>query len=471
MARPNILWICTDQQRWDTIGALGFSHVRTPNIDRLAAEGVAFTRCYAQSPICTPSRTNFLTGCYPSTLHVNRNGNEFFPCPEKLITRRLRDVGYDCGLSGKLHLAGAHGRVEPRSDDGYRVFRWSHHPYPEAFWPNDRHHYQAWIEERGVEWDAAYGPRRAGITRVGIAAEHHQTTWCADEAIAFLGEARDRPWLMSVNPFDPHPPFDPPQEYLDRMDVASMPFPLFQEGECERQRAFDAIDHQTREPVSPHDYDARGMVAAYCAQIELIDDQVGRMLGALEATGQRENTLVIFMSDHGDMLGDHGLQQKGCRFYEGAVRVPLIFSWPGHLSKGLRSDALVELTDVPVTLMEATGLPVPEWVQGRSLLPILTGQADASRHRDFVRCEYHDAMPPRDKAPARANMIVTDRHKLIVYHGHAVGELYDLREDPDEFRNLWDEADCQLLKLDLMKTLFDATQLATDDGQTRVGVF
>jgi arylsulfatase A-like enzyme len=213
------------------------------------------------------------------------------------------------------------------------------------------------------------------------------------------------------------------------------------------------------------------MVAAYVAQIELIDDQVGRMLDALEATGQRGNTIVIFMSDHGEMLGDHGLQQKGCRFYEGAVRVPLILSWPGRFEAGLRSDALVELTDVPVALMEATGLPVPEWVQGKSLLPILTGQADPAHHRDFVRCEYHDAMPARDRAPARANMIVTDRYKLCVYHGHDVGELYDLQEDPSEFHNLWDDPDHQSLKLDLMKTIFDATQLATDDGQKRVGVF
>jgi len=469
-SRPNILWICTDQQRWDTVHALGNEQIRTPHVDRLVREGVAFSRCYAQSPICTPSRASFLTGYYPSTLHVNRNGNDFFPCPEKLITRRLADAGYDCGLVGKLHLAAANGRVEPRFGDGYRFYRWSHHPYPEKFWPNEHHAYQAWLAAQGVDWAAAYG-QRGGLTRTGIEARYHQTTWCANEAIAFMPERRERPWLMSFNCFDPHPPFDPPPEYMDRMDVASMPLPLFQPGEMAGQLAFERIDHQSRKPVSPHDYDARRMVAAYYAQIELIDDQVGRMLDALEATGQRDDTIVIFTSDHGEMLGDHGLQQKGCRFYEGAVRVPLVLSWPRQFKAGLRSDALVELTDLPVTLMEATGLPVPADTHGKSLLPILAGQAGPTRHRDFVRCEYHDAMPFRDGDASHANMIVDGRHKLCVYHGHDAGELYDLADDPCEFRNLWDDPASQAVKWRLMKRIFDATMLATDPGQPRVGYY
>ena len=121
--RPNILWICTDQQRYDTIHALGNGHIRTPNLDRLAAEGVAFTRAYSQSPICTPSRASFLTGYYPSTLHVNRNGNEYFPEDIPLITSTLADIGYDYGLVGKLHLSAANDRVKIRPDDGYRVFK------------------------------------------------------------------------------------------------------------------------------------------------------------------------------------------------------------------------------------------------------------------------------------------------------------------------------------------------------------
>ena len=471
--RPNILWICTDQQRHDTIHALGNTHIRTPNMDRLAAEGVAFTRAYCQCPICTPSRASFLTGLYPSTLHVNRNGNDHFPADVQLITRRLADAGYDCGLAGKLHLSAAHGRVEVRPDDGYRLFEWSHHPTPEDFWPTEQHDYQRWLRGQGVDWDTAYdadtveGWTERAYSRPGIAAEYHQTTWCANKAIAFMREQRDGPWLMSVNPFDPHPPFDPPASYLARMDADNMPLPLFQPEELESQLDFAEIDFQTITPLDPSSYDARRMVAAYYAQIELIDDQLGRMLDALQESGQRENTIVIFTSDHGEMLGDHGLQWKGCRFYEGLVHVPLILSWPGHFREQLRSDALVELTDLVPTLAKAVGIETSPDVQGRSLLPILTGQAAPDRFRDFVRSEYHDAL---DRPHAsHANMLFDGRFKLVVYHGHKVGELYDLEHDPHEFVNLWDHPDAQEIKYERMKRLFDAVMLTTDEGQPRTG--
>jgi len=471
--RPNILWFCTDQQRFDTIHALGNGHIRTPHLDRLIEDGVAFTQAYCQAPICTPSRASFLTGRYPSSIHVNRNGNAYFPSNVQLITRQLADAGYDCGLVGKLHLSAAEGRVEQRPDDGYRVFQWSHHPKPEACWPTEQHHYQAWLRARGVDWADAYGGETPDGSdartefAAGIAASSHQTTWCAKEAEDFIREARDGPWLMSVNPFDPHPPFDPPPEYLARMDVSAMPLPLFRREEMESQLLFQGIDHQTMRPVSPDDYDARLMVAAYCAQIELIDDALGRILAALDETGQREQTMVIFTSDHGEMLGDHGLLLKGCRFYEGAVHVPLIMSWPGHWSSGLRSEALVELTDLVPSIQQALGLPTAPEVQGQSLLPILEGRVDPQHHRDFVRCEYHDALALPNRS--RANMLFDGHHKLVVYHGCGVGELYDLEHDPDEFVNLWDDPRCQSLRWQLTKRLLDALMSATDDGQPRVG--
>ncbi len=477
--RPNILWICTDQQRFDTIHALGNDHIRTPNLDRLVAEGVAFTRAYCQSPICTPSRASFLTGKYPSTIHVNRNGDDWFPSQPGLITRTLRDAGYDNGLVGKLHLTAADGRVEAFPEDryGYRVLKWSHHPAPEPFWPTPEHDYQQWLHDRGVEWESAHDAdldskagrawTEHGYYRPGIAAEHHQTTWCTDETVDFITQEREGPWLMSVNPFDPHPALDPPLSYLERMDWESMPLPRFREAEMESQRRFGAIDFQTEEPVSPHSYNARRMLAAYYAQIELIDDQIGRLLDVLERTGQRENTLIIFTSDHGEMLGDHGLLWKGARFYEGAVHIPLIFSWPGHFEQGLQSDALVELTDIVPTLLEALDMPVSAHIQGRSLLPILTGAADADQHREFVRCEYHDALNHR--FASHANMLRDDRYKLVVYHGQEVGELYDLQADPDEFANLWNEPAAQDIKHVLLKRIFDAVMLAVDEGRERVG--
>ena len=125
---PNILWYCTDQQRYDTIGSLNNPHVRTPNIDRMVAQGTAFTKTYCQSPICTPSRASFLTGCYPNALRTPRNGNYIYADQYPLISKILKDHGYDCGLVGKLHLASSFQRIEPRVDDGYRFFKWSHAP-------------------------------------------------------------------------------------------------------------------------------------------------------------------------------------------------------------------------------------------------------------------------------------------------------------------------------------------------------
>ena len=325
----------------------------------------------------------------------------------------------------------------------------------------------------------------------GVPPELHQTTWCAEKTIEFMRQKRDGPWLASVNIYDPHPFFNPPRAYRDLFDPGRMPGPLFRPSDLAQQEVLAAIDFQSRgrrpeeldiaDPVLPKPpglrqwpagsvagrRDTPTLQAAYYAMIRQIDDQLGRMLDALEESGQRDSTLIIFTSDHGEMLGDHGLIQKGCRFYEGLVRVPLIFSWPGHLREDLRSNALVELTDKAPTLLELAGMSVPERMQGKSLLPILRGDADPGRHRDFVRCEYYDALEEPDHT--FATMYRDERYKLVLYHGHGLGELYDLEEDPEEFENMWNEAEAQPLKLDLMQRSYDASMLAMDRGPRRLG--
>ena len=480
--RPNILWICTDQQRYDTIGALGNRHVSTPNIDRLVAEGVAFERAYCQSPICTPSRASFLTGMYPSAVHVNGNGNESFPDHPPLVTRTLADSGYDCGLIGKLHLASAYQRIEPRVDDGYRYWQYSHAPRDD--WETG-HDYADWVKANGGDLDAF------NKDVDGVPAQLHQTTWCAEKTIEFMNEAQGS-WLASVNIYDPHPPFNPPKSYREQFDPGQMPGPLYEDSDDEQQKRLAGIDFQSRgqhpdeldiaSPVIPYTpgndrnaaaqgtsgrRDARTLQAAYYAMIKLIDDRLGDMLQALDDSGQRQDTVIIFTSDHGETLGDHGLIQKGCRFYEGLVRVPLIFSWPAQFGAGVRSDALVELVDQAPTLLELAGLHVPERMQGRSLLPILKGEVPPSQHRDFVRCEFYDALQAEDGT--FATMYRDERYKLVVYHGHNLGEMYDLVEDPDEFEDMWDEPEAQPIKLELMRRSFDASMLAMDRGSLRRG--
>lgn len=480
-SKPNILWICTDQQRYDTIAALGFPHLSTPNLDQLVGEGVAFERAYCQAPICTPSRASFLTGMYPSSIRVNRNGNPTFPDFPPLISKRLADIGYTCGLIGKLHLTSAYGRIEARTDDGYSYWQYSHAPRDN--WERG-HDYADWVRAKGAD----LGELTKDLA--GVPAELHQTTFCAEKTIEFLEANRDRPWFASVNIYDPHPPFNPPQAYRDQFDPDEVKPPLFRESDLAQQAKLAAIDFQSearhpedldiKSPILPQSpmpayveddtpgrRDARALIAAYYAMIKLIDDQVGRILEALESSGQRDDTIIIFTSDHGEALGDHGLIQKGCRFYDGLVRVPLIWSWRGQFKAGRRSRALVELTDIAPTLMQVCGLDIPDYISGKSLLPILTGEAPPEKHRDIARCEFIDALDLPDATVA--TMHVNQRYKLIVYHNHGLGELYDLEADPGEFEDLWDSAAHQTLKLELLARGFDASMLSLYRGADRIG--
>lgn len=462
MNRPNILWYCTDQQRFDTIGALGNPHVQTPTLDQLVEQGVAMTHAYCQSPICTPSRSSLMTGMYPSRVHNTRNGNESFPKHPPVITRLIADHGYDCGLIGKFHLQSSGHRTEPRIDDGFSYWRFSHAPRDD--WKQG-HHYAEWVRERGGDLDSL----RNSESRVPP--ELHQTTWASECAFEFLSRPRNgQPWLLNINVYDPHPPFIPPRVYADRFDPSAMPGPYFRDSDLAHQAKLRALDFQD-EVRTPEEHDAQRKQAAYYAMISQIDDQLARILQFLEDSGQRENTVVIFTSDHGETLGDHGLMYKGCRFYEGLVRVPLIFHSPARFETGLRSDALVELLDMTSTILQLTGVPVPDYVQGQSLLPILTGQASPHHHRDFVRCEYFDALDPHftGGTGTYGTMHRTERYKLCVYHDHQLGELYDLQTDPWEFHDLWDSPEHQAVKAQLILESFNAhVCLTTDVGSRRI---
>ena len=461
--RPNILWICTDQQRWDTIHALGNEFIRTPNIDRLVHQGVAFNTAYCQSPICTPSRASFLTGLYPSTVHGTTNGNLFWGEGAPLVSKLLRDSGYDCGMVGKFHLAGGWRRVEPRPlDDGYRVWEWSHAPRND--WP-EGHDYKDWLAAKGVD----LGELRTNPAK--IPPDLHREAWCTQRAMAFIETERpaNQPWLLSINYYYPHPPFDPPEEYRQRYDPTALPTPAFQPSDLSPQEKLSKIDFQSH-AQTPESFNSQEIKAAYYGMIEFLDDLLGQLLESLERSGQIENTLIVFMSDHGEMLGDHGLTQKGCRFYEGLVRVPLIFCWPRQFQQNLVSKALVELTDITPTLLDLCGIEQPEKMLGHSLLPILTGEANPQQHRNQVRCEYYRAL--KDDAHgfegSYASMIRDDRYKLVVYHGHNTGELFDLRTDPDEFYNLWDDPAYVEIRFKMLLKNFDELAFAVDTGPKQV---
>ncbi|MGK6317344.1 sulfatase family protein [Neorhizobium sp. DT-125] len=496
MTRPNILWICTDQQRWDTISALGFKGLKTPNIDRLAENGVAFTRAYTQSPICTPSRATFLTGMYPSAHQVQMNGNEYFPDHLKLVPKVFEQNGYHTGLIGKLHLSASQNRFEKRADDGYGEFYWSHYPYPDEAPADQLHHhdYHEWLRQKGVDPQEAFAYAHEALSD-GVPTEHHQTTWAGLRASDFIERHKDKPWFLSINLFDPHPPFDPPAEYMARIDLHQVPPPIFAPSDLEHQKRFTGVDQQTAQPADPrikplddqnsgsvpvgrtsHDtppaiYDACKIKAAYFAMIELIDDMVGDLVEKLRQSGQHDNTLIIFMSDHGEMLGDHGLLYKGCRFYEGLVHVPLIISCPTKLKTGVVSDALVELVDLPGTLLDICDLPPLEQDQGKSLKPLLRGEIAPEIHKSHVVCEFFDAISFPGHRGSRGSMYFDGRYKLNLYHDAGEGELFDLKLDPEELNDLWTDQAYATLRNDLVLKHTAAMMMISGKGPKRIADF
>lgn len=490
-SRPNILWYCTDQQRFDTIAALGNAHINTPNLDRFAGESAVFTHAFCQSPICTPSRASFLTGMYPSAIGVNGNGFRAFPrhYEDRLITHALRDAGYDCGLIGKLHLASAFLRREERVDDGYDYFQYSHDHKGGEERGNE---YVEWIKAQGIDHNTVLPAR--GIASLddyrnshrhrgfggfmeptaeddNVPPHLHQTHWCTEKAIEFIKRNREpeKPWLLSINPFDPHPPFDAPYEYYRRYDPDSLPGAHFQDGDVAHQRRLEAanIDFQNR-ARRPDEFQHRQIQASYYAMIEFLDEEFGRILEYLDESDQRENTIIIFMSDHGEMLGDHGLVLKGCRFYEGLARVPLMIRWPRQI-RPQQTNELIELVDIAPTLYELLGMDAPAWIQGRSAAPLLLDGTSASSHRDFVRAEHYAATNLGDKT--HATMYRDRRWKLTVYHQKDICELYDLENDPWEHSDLSENPDYATKKTDLLCRCYDATVYAHPAQTDRYGPF
>ena len=496
MKQPNILWFCTDQQRFDTIFNLGYSYARTPNLDKFMGKSVTFSHAFCQSPVCTPSRSSFLTGMYPSAIPANQNGNHEFPreAENYLLPKILRDNGYDCGLVGKLHLASAANGIENRVDDGYRFVRYSHDPKGPNLYGHD---YAEWIKLKDIDAEKLLGPTEISTElyrntyseisdNIKIPSEKndnippdlHQSHWSTEMGIEFINKNRshNQPWLLSVNPFDPHPEFDPPWDYYKNYDLSTMPLPHFHSEDLVLQQELEVagIDFQKMARY-PEPEVSRNRIACYLAMIELLDHEFGRLINYLNETNQRKNTLIIFSSDHGEMLGDHGLVQKGCRFYEGLVRVPLIISLPKQQPSNLVSDALVELIDIVPTLLDLLNIETPWWIQGKSLVPILNAKTAKSfseasyNHRSAVRCEFYSTLDLVDQTCA--TMYRNRKFKLITYHNKDIVELYDLEKDPWEHKNLSADPDHQEILLSLLKSSFSATVDARAPRPNRVASY
>ena len=477
MDRPNILLLCTDQQRFDALGAYGNPFIDTPHLDALATQGVLFENCYVQSPVCGPSRASLMTGRYMSSHGLYANGVDL-PSQQRVFTRDLADAGYDCGLVGKLHLgACANGRSEPRTDDGLRVFRWAHDPYPGS----SENAYHRWLRARHPELHEK-ALRSGGSGFDAIPTTAHYSRWIGQETIDFLRTDRlaDTPFFFVANFFDPHHGFGAPQEYLDHYPLDEIPPPVTTPAELDAKPPIQAEASKRSYAGAARgyaEYSATELAEArraYFAMVSLVDDEVGRILAALEETGLDQNTIVVFTSDHGEMLGDHQLMLKGPFMYDCAVKVPLIVRWPGVSQPASRRPELAQWVDLAPTFLEAAGLPIPDPIQGTSLVPLISG-TDVS-WRDWALCQYRNSGNPYSE-PVHVTMLRHGRYKLVVHHGapasarERTGELYDLEEDPLELKNLWDAPDYRECRMALQEMLIDVSVAVEDRSAPRPAVW
>ncbi|MFW6261665.1 MAG: sulfatase, partial [Spirochaetota bacterium] len=426
-SRPNILFIMADQFRSDYYGAAGADFVRTPALDALAARGTRFTRAYTNSPVCSPARIGLATGLYPFRTGALDN-NSFSPLSHATYYQRLRDSGYRVGMVGKHDLA---------KNDRFKG-RLGLRPLTYAFGFTDPHETAGKMEagklgEPQCPYTHTLADRGLFETFLDDYRKRAKTGWVKDASHdsilptelyhdAYIGEHAcrwleeiddDFPWHMFVSFIGPHDPFDPPSEYAERYRDEKMPPAIADElGNKPRWHAERDVELSEEEIARTR--------RQYCAEIELIDEYVGRMMETLERRGLLENTIVLFVSDHGEMLGDHGMYTKSVA-YEGATHIPLVVAGPG-LQRGAVSDALVGLIDLNPTLCELAGLDAQPGIDAQSFAPLLRGETQ--RHRDSVYITLR-----------RFQAVVTDRYKFVNNYND-LDEVYDLHDDPQELDNL-----------------------------------
>ena len=495
-SRSNLLLFITDQHRADFLGCYGHPVLRTPHIDSIAARGTAFDRFYVASPVCMPNRASLMTGRMPSVHGVRSNG---IPLSMNSVTfvELLRDAGYRTALIGKSHLQNftswppivkrAPAREnyrEPsgdltqalRNDLGGRIYEQETPEYWTAkdarvqtpFYGFDhvtlvRAHgdepggdYDRWLAERDPQAKALLGPANSvphdykvpQAYRTAIPAELYATSFIGDRAQAWLQDAdADAPFFLMVSFPDPHHPFNPPGKYWDMYKPEQFPAPeafsrndwtppaLIRNIIAEREAGKANLTGMNTIGVSARE--AQEARALTCGMIACVDDAIGGVLAALDRSGLRDDTVVIFTSDHGDHLGDHRLMLKGAEQYQGIVRVPFIWSDPETSGGPPRSQALGSTMDISATILDRARTEPFSGMQGRSLTPALHG---GPGQRDSVFIQYdHQHPSPGTDVPPRVHTLIDGRYRLSVFHGTGWGELYDLEGDPGEFDNLWDD--------------------------------
>ena len=431
MQRPNILLLYTDQQRWDAVNVNGNAEIKTPNLDRLAADGLNFDHFFVQNPVCMPSRLSFLTGQYCSSLQVLING---VPVPEDTVAlpHMLHNYSYTSANIGKLHFL-PHANRDHRTihpSYGFDHLEISDEPgcYEDA--------YRAWIrrkDPRELEFASLGLPPASetweNITRGGDNVPHPperfpkraipyrgnseftHTAFVAEQTMAFLDRQDKEPFFCIAGFYSPHSPWVAPQEFLDLYDPESLTIPDYPDDIQARRQATGKCSEA----------ELRSATQGYYGMVSEVDHHVGRILDCLEAKGLRDNTIVIFTSDHGEFLGEFLNYGKGYPSPDCISRVPLIIRWPDGIEQpGRTVSHITEAVDVIPTLLGCCGIPVPRHLQGKPL-PMAPGAVGT---RTSALTEMLGSKALR-----------TAQYRYVV---HADGRefLYDLDQPGGQYRNV-----------------------------------
>jgi arylsulfatase A-like enzyme len=481
---PNILFITSDQQRGDCYGFEG-RKVKTPHLDKMARDGTRFAACITPNLVCQPSRASILTGLLPYMHGVSDNGVDLEPAVgEAGFAGAFAQAGYRTAYIGKAHFATSHtfkatGTPECRNTEQdpdwmgpYMGFQHvelmveGHNHWP-PMKPPFGQHYERWyhMNGRGDELTRLYNTRLPPETDAmqtwhsALPVAFHNSTWVGDRTIDFLKKNSEKPFCLWASFPDPHHPFDAPEPWsrLHHPDEVDLPperaldlerRPWWHKASLvgkpqieERLRKFR--EEYSRIPVQT-DAQLRALIANYYGMISLIDHNVGRILVELENLGLQDQTLVVYSTDHGDWLGDHGLILKGPMAYEGLLRVGLLFQGPG-IPKGRIVEDPVSTVDLPATFAAYAGVEF-EAKHSRSLRKLIDGK----QTRDFAYSEW-DLRASRSGVDLDLRTVRTRRHKLTLELRSGAGELYDLYDDPNEMQNRFNDSGISAIQ----KTLLD----------------
>jgi arylsulfatase A-like enzyme len=473
-SRPNILFLFSDQHHAGVMGCAGHSLVRTPNLDKLAHQGIRFTRAYCQDGICVPSRTSMFTGLYPRTTGVIYN-SDVPHHPQKLhpLHSLLRANGYVTGCFGKRHFP--RGLNERDWDSSCTTINPKLDPSDENYWD--------WIQEQGQydshNRDFKESHKASLMAHISHTAPENRTTaYAADKSIEFLRKAKEenRPFFCWSSFIYPHQPYTPLEKWakLYDLDAIELPGNISEPVEHlpKRMREWRT---RTNPPwncgTAAKDHTIyRRYIANYYALVSEVDYHIGRILSVLRDLGLADNTIVIYSSDHGDFVGGHGMVEKcavGHNVYEDTLRVPLIFHWPREFTKGRTYDELTELIDLYPTLLELTGITRPAGgydLPGRSLSLILTGGSIAGK--PFVVSENWSQVTVIGERYKLGKWITPGRKYASWDWGKTHSDmLFDRACDPLEVNNLIDKPELRNINRKLQEYLDQWTAGTPDDGK------